>query len=253
MWTMFYIAKKFIMDIIAIGGGKIAEQETLHIDTYIAALAHKATPNVLFVPTASMDDGTYCSNFRSIYQNLLGCQVKELLVYRERPDYQKCCELIHWADIIYVGGGNTLMMMRKWRQFNIDQLLISRVNQPVILCGTSAGAICWFESGHSDSMSFYHPENWDYIRVRGLGLLPWVACPHFMAEGRQDSFRNMIRKVRKSGIALDNKHAIHFHGGTFKILAPAINEVGCFLVSYSKGRLTETSLVSTTGFQPIDF
>lgn len=241
------------MNIIAIGGGKIADKETLHIDRYIIAQSVRTNPRVLFIPTATRDDLAYRANFGKIYQGLLHCQVRELLLHTGKPDPDSWAELIQWADIIYVGGGNTLMMMRKWRRYGIDQLLISRTQDQVVLCGTSAGAICWFESGHSDSMSFYHPANWDYIRVKGLGILPRMGCPHYMAEGRKQSFIDMVFKSRKTGIAVDNRNAIHFKDGFYKAIAPSGEPSGCFLLIPQGGNVIEKVLVPLPDFQPVSF
>jgi len=83
------------------------------------------------------------------------------------------------ADIIYVGGGNTLYMMRVWRRLGVERLLRTAYEEGIVLAGISAGAICWFDSGHSDSMSFYNPRDWQYINVKGLGLIKGVHCPHY--------------------------------------------------------------------------
>ena len=84
----------------------------------------------------------------------------------------------------------------------------------IVLSGISAGAICWFDSGHSDSMSFYNPRTWNYIKVKGLGLIQGVHCPHYngMTRGvpRRRAFREMIRKIGGTGIAIENNCAIEF-------------------------------------------
>jgi putative intracellular protease/amidase len=90
----------------------------------------------------------------------------------ERADPEKDLS----ADIIYVGGGNTLQMMRVWRRFGVDKLIKSAYESGTVLSGISAGSICWFDSGHSDSMSFYNPRKWKYTNVRGLGLIRGGGC-----------------------------------------------------------------------------
>jgi dipeptidase E len=102
-----------------------------------------------------------------------------LFLINERPPFEHIKRKILGADIVYVGGGNTLQMMRIWRRLGVDKLLRSAWENGTVLCGISAGAICWFGSGHSDSMSFYNPKKWDYIKVRGLGLVDGIFCPHY--------------------------------------------------------------------------
>ena len=66
-------------------------------------------------------------------------------------------------------AATTLLMMRVWRRLGVDALLKAAYEKGTVLSGISAGAICWFDSGHSDSMSFYNPGDWNYINVKGLG------------------------------------------------------------------------------------
>jgi dipeptidase E len=118
------------------------------------------------------------------------------------------------ADIVYVGGGNTLYMMRVWRRLGVDRILKAAYHRGTILAGVSAGAICWFDSGHSDSMSFYNPQHWNYINVRGLGLVRGIGCPHYNGGScgvpRRRAFREMVRTTGGMGIAIENNCAIAF-------------------------------------------
>jgi dipeptidase E len=97
-------------------------------------------------------------------------------------------------------------MMRLWRRLGVDKLLKAAYDNGTVLAGVSAGSICWFDSGHSDSMSFYHPQKWQYINVRGLGFLKGVHCPHYnsMMRGvpRRRHFRDMICEAGGSELRL---------------------------------------------------
>jgi dipeptidase E len=110
-------------------------------------------------------------------------------------------------------------MMRLWRRLGVDELLKSAYEQGTVLSGISAGSICWFDSGHSDSMSFYNPQNWQYINVKGLGLISGIHCPHYnsttLGIPRKKHFREMIRKIGGLGIAIENNCAIEFIDGRF--------------------------------------
>jgi dipeptidase E len=147
----------------------------------------------------------------------LKCKTDVLFLIKDRPSKEQIRKKIASADVIYVGGGNTLQMMRVWRRLGVDRLLISAYENGTVLSGISAGAICWFDSGHSDSMSFYNPRKWKYINVKGLGLLRGIHCPHYnsMTRGvpRRKHFRNLIRKTGGTGIAIENNCAIEFIGG----------------------------------------
>ncbi len=209
--------------IVAIGGGELCQLETLKIDQEIVALSGKKHPKLLFIPTASSDAAGYVQVIQEVYGLRLGCTVDSLLLLREKPSRHEIEAKIRAADIIYVGGGNTLKMMNLWRRFGVDSLLRSAYERGAVLCGISAGAICWFESGHSDSMSFYHPDNWQYIRVTGIKLLRGICCPHFDGETRgikrKKSFSGMILKIGGHGLAIDNRAAIIFCNDAYKIIS----------------------------------
>ena len=205
--------------IIAIGGGNIRTRQTVPIDREIIRRSNKKHPNLLFIPTASSDSEEYWDHIQEYFGNYLKCKTDVLYLINEQPSKVRIREKIEWADIIYVGGGNTLMMMRLWRRIGVDTLLRSAYANGTVLCGISAGSICWFESGHSDSMAYYNPRKWKYIQVRGLGLVKGIHCPHFngMTKGvpRRKDFQEMIRKTGGMGIAIENNCAIEFTDGRF--------------------------------------
>jgi dipeptidase E len=200
--------------IVAIGGGEIRTRGTTDIDREIIRLSNKEHPKILFIPTASSDSERYCRRFAEHFGNFLKCKTDVLFLIDAPPSTQAIERTILSADIVYVGGGNTLYMMRVWRRLGVDKLLRAAYSDGIVLAGISAGAICWFDSGHSDSMSFYSPGNWEYINVKGLGLIGGVHCPHYnsMTRGvpRRKAFREMIRKIGGTGIALENNCAIEF-------------------------------------------
>jgi len=200
--------------IVAIGGGEIRTRGTAEIDREIIRLSNKKHPKILFVPTASSDSERYWKHFSEYFGNFLECRADVLFLVNEPPSAQQIERKILSADIVYVGGGNTLFMMRLWRRLGVDKILKAAYEEGVVMFGISAGAICWFDSGHSDSMSFYHPREWDYINVKGLGLINGVHCPHYNSRTRgvprRKAFREMIRKIGGTGIALENNCAIEF-------------------------------------------
>jgi dipeptidase E len=205
--------------IVAIGGGDIRTRGTAPIDREIIRLSNKKNPKFLFIPTASSDSEPYWKHVQEYFGKFLKCKTDVLFLIKEQPTKQQIRQKILSADIIYVGGGNTLQMMRLWRRRGVDKLLKSAYENGTVLSGISAGAICWFDSGHSDSMSFYNPRNWKYINVRGLGLISGIHCPHYngMTRGvpRRKHFRDMIRRTGGIGIAIENNCAIEFVDGRF--------------------------------------
>ena len=236
--------------IVAIGGGSMVEGATAAIDAEIIKFSGKKTPTALFIPTASGDNLDYCKNFRRVYSEKFGCRTDSLLLLKGKPPVKTIREKIFNADIIYVGGGNTLMMMRRWRLLGVDKLLIQTCQQGKVMAGVSAGAICWFQFGHSDSEFYYHPENWDWIRVRGLGILPFTACPHYLKEHRDKHFQNMIKNKGGIGLALDDCSAIQVLGNQFRILH-SNKEARAFRVYRKKGAVRNELLPASPQFQSL--
>jgi dipeptidase E len=198
------------MKIIAIGGGSLKKKQTFQIDKFIVRLVGIESPRALFVPTASNDQTDYCEAFDRVYGDLLGCRTDHLLLYKRLEDRAAAGKKIASADVIYVGGGNTLRMMKLWRRLGIDKLLIKAGKRGTVLAGLSAGAICWHEWGHSDSRAYSGKKNWKYIKVRSLGLRPGLYCPHLDSEKRHTSFSKMVARDKMVGIACDNFAAIYY-------------------------------------------
>ena len=180
------------MDIIAIGGGSLKKKETFAIDKYIVKLTGKRSPRALFIPTASIDPEDYCEVFDHIYGDLLRCRTDHLLLYRKPSDRAAAARKIKTADLIYVGGGNTLRMMKLWRRLGIDKLLINAWQQGTVLAGLSAGAICWHEWGHSDSRAYSGQEGLGLHKSPVTRYSPGIVLP---ASG----FRKTKRLIQENG------------------------------------------------------
>jgi dipeptidase E len=225
------------MNIVAIGGGEIGDKETLPIDRHIVGLASKKRPVALFIPTASGDALGYCETFDRIYGDCLGCRTDHLLLFHRPEDRRQIKGKIQSADIIYVGGGNTLRMMKMWRRCGVDRALNGAAHAGTVLAGLSAGAICWHEWGHSDSRSFSGSEKWPYVRVKGLGLRKGVFCPHLDAEKRDKAFRVMVEKHKALGIACDNNAAVCYSDSGVTCMA-STREAHAYVYDARNGQLS---------------
>ena len=242
--------------IVAIGGGKIARRATVPIDREIIRLSNRAHPKILFIPTASSDSETYWKNFQKYFGDFLRCRTDALFLVGERPTNTEIERKISSADIVYVGGGNTLFMMRVWRRLGVDRMLKAAYRKGTVMAGVSAGAICWFDSGHSDSMSFYHPDDWKYINVRGLGLIHGINCPHYngVTRGvpRRHDFQDMIRKIGGMGIAIQNTCALEFIDDRFYRLVRSKDNARAFRVYKRGGEVVEERIPQEETLEPIE-
>lgn len=205
--------------IVAIGGGEIRKFETLEIDRIIVEMTGLRRPKALFIPTASGDSQNYWEAFQRLYGARLGCETNVLMLIRGPSDPKEIIEKIGEADLVYVGGGNTLRMMRRWRRLGVDKLLLQAYERDTVLSGLSAGSICWFRYGHSDSRKFSASgEDWDFIRVRGLGLVSATNSPGSTDEARIKSFQKMICQRGGVGIAIDDNCAMVIRDETYEVV-----------------------------------
>lgn len=242
------------MKIIAIGGGEIGRSgfpvETTDIDKEIIALTGKKNPKLLFLPTASSDSERYIHVVQEHFHKRLGCDVDTLYLLNKKVSRQEMEEKVFSSDIIYVGGGNTLKMMNIWRKVGLDKLLLEAGNNGIVLSGLSAGAICWFRYGSSDSRRFTNPEA-DLIRVSGLGLIPILLCPHYDVEvDRKANLKDLMKKTSGVAIAIENCCAIEIVHDRYRIIdsKPTAN---AYKTYWKGGKYVEEKIEKKKDFTPI--
>lgn len=210
--------------LVAIGGGDnnpgdFPTKGVFTFDREIVRLTGKNSPRLLFIPTATKDWEGYTDAVKKYFGCRLGCRVDVLKVVSERPSASVIKSKILTADIIYVGGGNTLYLIRKWKQLGIDKFLFKAYEQGTVMSGLSAGAICWFRYGTSDSRMLTDPTFKDYIRVSGLGWFDLVLSPHhFKEKKRKPALIKQIKKHGGVGLALDDYTAVEILDDKFKII-----------------------------------
>jgi len=240
--------------IVAVGGGSILNRTTLAIDREIIRLSGSRHPRLLFIPTASSDDVDYWKRIDDYFGRELGCKTDVLWLLRESPSKREIADKIASAGVIYVGGGNTLKMMRRWRLLGIPRMLDKAGERGAVLCGASAGAICWFDSGHSDSMSYYNPRDWDYVNVRGLGFAKGVFSPHYDSETlgvkRKKSFHAMLRKIGGVGIAVEDNCAIEILGDKYRVIS-STQRAAAYRVFKKRGAVVAEPITKQTALRPL--
>ena len=203
--------------IIAIGGGEIKNKTTLEIDRYVASLAKEHAgenrANALFIGTASHDSMPYFNSFRKTYTSVFDIKAEVALMVYGEMNVERIAEKIKKADCIYIGGGDTLYMLEKWAELGIDKLIIDAYNNGTIICGLSAGAICWFKDMYTD-YEIMRGQSADYVLKKGLGVLDGCMCPHF-----DDRARDFLEALNNGDIkncyCVENNSAIEFVNGEF--------------------------------------
>ena len=209
--------------IIAMGGGEIGRPgypiETTQIDKEIIRLTGKKNPKLLFVPTASSDSESYYKIVKKYFGKKLGCKTDVLYLIKEKLSKKEIEKKVFDSDIVYVGGGNTLMMMRVWKKFGVDKILTQAYEKGIVLSGLSAGSICWLKWGNSDSRKLANSKA-DSIKVSGLGLINALHCPHYDIEkNRKNDLKKMMRKTSGVAIAIDNCCTIEIINDKYKIIS----------------------------------
>lgn len=244
--------------ILIIGGGEIGKFETLSFDKRNVELTKKKHPKALFIPTASGESEGYIKNFNKVYRKKLGCKTDVLFLLNTKPTKRELRQKILSSDLIYVGGGNTIKMMKRWRFLGVDKILKEAHKKGIILSGISAGGICWFDAGHSDSKSFYHPDNWNYVKAKGLGLVKGIHCPHFNSgttrkgkrKLRKSDFKEFMKNYSAMGIAVDNNCAIEFVDGKYKVLT-AKKDRKAYKVFKKESRIIIEEISKKNDYTPI--
>ncbi len=186
--------------VVAISGGGIRP-----FNLHSIQLSGKINPNVLSIPTAQMDAEKTVDAVTQEFE-ALGCKVKTLCLVNTAYSDEEIDNLLKWADIVYVAGGDTISMMKIWKENGLD-IKLKKVyeNDSAVLSGISAGAICWFACGHSDSESFHIKDGWNFVWAEGmLDIFHFAYCPHYNENGR-NSFDAMLEEKKDLiGLALEN-------------------------------------------------
>lgn len=216
------------------GGGFSMEKRSTHLDDYILSLTRKRKPAVCFLATASGDAQGYIDRFHNAFPK-----------NRARASHFSCFQrtaenprkLLLSQDVIYVGGGNTANMLAIWRVHGIDRILSEAWKKGIVLCGISAGMLCWFECGVTDSFGPLAALD------DGLGLLPGSACPHFDGEARRrPTYHRLIAHGFPSGFAADDYAAIHFVGQKLFKCISSHKRAKAYRVQRVRGHVVEEEL-----------
>jgi peptidase E len=190
--------------IIAIGGMAIpADLDNLSLVRYFLQQTGRKKPRVAFVGTAHGDSEIGRLRFYAAFSQF-DCRPTHLTFFARTP--RNLESFVLEQDAIYVGGGNTRSLLAIWRDWGLDAHLAKAWERGVVLGGASAGSICWFEHGITDSVAGR------LTALPCLGFLPGSNCPHYDSEReRRPTFRRLVaRGLVPGGYAADDGVALHF-------------------------------------------
>lgn len=214
--------------IVAIGGGyngrvfkngKKTPYETGPMDEEIIKLTKKKKPHVLILAHSQLleNQDYYFEVMKKIFHDRYACPCKNLKS-NELEDKKHTKELIEWADIIYECGGNTLDMIKLWEETGFDKLLKKAWQDGKVMCGTSAGANCWFKQCSSDSLKIKFGDDQPLISMDCLGFYNGFFVPHCDEKGRTESAKEMLKETDEVGLLLSNCSALEIIDDKYRII-----------------------------------
>ena len=221
--------------IIAIGGGGFGRHPGVGIiEKYILQQSDKEKPNICFIPTATGDSDSYKVSYYETL-NKLNCNPTHLDFFKRTPNLE---ELIKNQDIVFVGGGNTKSMLSVWKDWGLDIILKEAYMEGTIMSGVSAGAICWFEKGVTDSWA-------DKLNIMEcLSFTKGNCCPHYDEESeRKPSLSQFINEdILRDCYAIDGGCALHVKNDELYKAISFMGEKNSFLVKKENGEIKEEPL-----------
>jgi peptidase E len=257
-----FVASSATLAAAALGGASLTMPSTLHAMTtstepratkkiliagggfntkfiaYMAQLTGKARPRVLYLPTASADHPNAIIGF---YQSCAPLNVEPVvqpMFIESLTQTQGFDEVIFSADAIVVSGGNTLNQQAIWKAQGVDVFLRQAWERGIVMGGASAGSLCWFEEGTTDS----RPKALSIVKC--MGFLKGSHCPHYDAEaGRRPLYHKLIGSGEmKPGFACDNDAGIYFEDDQPKRIVGTRAEARVYHVTLENGKVVEHEL-----------
>ena len=207
------------------------------LDEFVLELTGKVRPRVCFLPSASGDADHYIVRF---YRHFGAdrCDPSHLSLFRRERAPAEPREHLLSQDLIYVGGGSVTSLIGVWRAHGIDEILRECWENGIVLCGLSAGSLCWFEEGVS---TFHGPPQ----RTEGLGFLPWSNTVHYSSEPRRrEVLFDWLREGMAPAYAADDGAALHFVGDDVAQVVASRPGARAYRVELRHGHVVTTQLAT---------
>ena len=237
-------SKRGLRQIIALGGHDMAAEDDVKLTRFILDQAPAKRPRICFLPQGSSEDYLYIARF---YRHFLAFDVQPSDLSLFQPHTADIADFLLQQDVIYVGGGNTKSMLALWREWRVDRILRQAWQQGTVLSGVSAGAICWFEQGLTDSIPG------KLTPLDCLGFLPGSCSPHYDGETeRRPSYQRLVADGEISaGYGIDDCAGLHFIGAELQRVVSARACAAAYRVEQTPAGVSETALhASTDAGQP---
>ncbi len=208
------------------------------LDDYVLGLCRRKRPRVCFLPSASGDADHYVVRF---YRHFHGgiCEPSHISLFRRDQGPGRVREHLLAQDLVYVGGGSILSLLGVWRAHGIDADLHAAWQAGVVLCGVSAGSLCWFAAG----LTAYHHDARPY---EGLGFLPHSNAVHYEEEPhRRPAYHAALAGGMAPGYAASDGAALHFVGTDLHRVVLSRPHARAYRVEACGGEVVERPLDAT--------
>ena len=253
--------------IVAIGGGENGRKkkngtrypyETAPMDKEIIRLTGKDKPNFLLIAHSQPLEWQqgYFDTMKAIYGDIYGCQCKDLksdlLIDRDAVK-----ELVDWADIIYEGGGDTVNMVKMWRETGFDSVLKEAWEDGKVMCGVSAGANCWFTACNTDSLKIQTgDENAPMGSCLCLDFEKGYFVPHCDEKDRIESAKIALKENGMTGFYVSNCAALAIVEDSYRLIVFDGNYHNITpyakVASWEKDQYTETEIMVENEYRPLN-
>ena len=218
------------------GGGFSCVPGDPALDRYVLEVARSPHPRICLLPTAGGDAEDQIRRFYSAFRHL-ACEPTHVSLFRLGTDRVDLADVLLAQDVLYVGGGSLLNLLAVWRAHRADALLREAWERGIVLCGISAGSMCWFEAGLTTSFGKPRP-------VRALGFLPGSNSVHHDSDReRRSCYHQAIRSESvPPGYGVDDGAGLLFAGTEPAEAVSARRDAGAYWVEELDGQAVETPL-----------
>lgn len=225
--------------IVAFGGGGFSmESGNPLLDEYVLGLSGGEKPRVCFLPSASGDADHYIVRFYRAFP-AERCEASHVSLFRREQGPADLREHLLAQDLIYVGGGSVISLLGVWQAHGIDRILREAWESGVVLCGLSAGSLCWF----AEAVTGFHgrPQ-----KIRGLGLLPFSNCVHYEpGSSRRLAYHAYLREGMCTGYAAGDGAALHFIDAELSRVVASRPSARGYRLEVAGNRIIEIRLATT--------
>jgi len=220
--------------VVAFGGGGFSQESgNPLLDDYVLGLTEAMSPRICFLPTASGDADHYIVRFYNAFRDL--ATPSHVSLFRRERGVNDIRSHLLSQDLVYVGGGSLISLLGVWRAHGIDSILREAYEAGVIMCGLSAGSLCWF----AEAVSGYHAE---VNRVPALGFVRHSNAVHYGDGDRRGAFHRHLLEGMPAGFAAEDGAALRFVGDELVETVTSRSGAGAYRLERRGSDVLETRL-----------